>query len=179
MTADTGVQMNQEVTGQTDQTSSAAVEPDYKTLYNEEIANSKKLRARAQDAEFRIQENLKAQETQKIKQLKQNEKFKELYEQTQAKLDEISPYKERWETYEANERESLLSQLPEEDREMLSQKDLDTLKYIVSKQTDSKPKNPQNIPGQARVPVIDKPWGEMNDQERRAYYEQAAMKGWK
>ena len=179
MTADTGAQVSQDATGQVDQTSSTGVEPDYKTLYNEEIANSKKHRSRSQDEESRIKENLKAQETQKIKQLKENEKFKELYEQTPAQLDEPSPYKERWETHEANERESLLSQLPEEDREMLSQKDLDTLKYIVSKQTDSKPKNPQNIPGQARVPVIDKPWGEMNDQERRAYYEQSAMKGWK
>ena len=144
---------------------------DYKSLYLDEVQNAKKLRKRAQDSESTIQDYTKRQETQKVKQLKEQEKFQELSESLQSKLDEVSPYKERWESHEANRRESLLSQLPEEDRESLGNKDLDTLEYIVNLKTESQPINPSPTPGMARAISIDKPWSEMNEAERKATYE--------
>ena len=123
---------------------------DYKALYLDEVQNAKKLRKRAQESESTIQEFTKTQEPQKATQLKEQEKFQELSENLQTQLDEVSPYKERWESYETSERESCLSKLPEEDREDLQGESLKTLKYLVSKLEELKPVNPQANPGQAR-----------------------------
>ena len=150
---------------------------DYKSLYLDEVQNAKKLRKRAQDAEVSIQDFTKQRETQKVKQLRKQEKYQELSENLQKQLDSVTPYKERWETHEATRRDALLSKLPEEDREALSQNDLDTLEYIVNLKQESKPSNPAHTPGMSRASSIDtsKPWGDMTDAERRAYYAEAAM----
>ena len=142
---------------------------DYKSLYLDEVQNAKKLRKRAQDAEVTIQDFTKQQETQKVKQLKEQEKYQELSENLQKQLDDVSPYKEKWESHEANRRESLLSKLPEEDRESLQAESLKTLEYIVSKLEDSKPVNPQHAPGQSRnLNVKYGDWTTMDEHERRA-----------
>ena len=147
---------------------------DYKSLYLDEVQNAKKLRKRAQDSEVKIQDYTKSQETQKVKQLKKQEKFQELSESLQKQLDEVAPYKERWESYETNHRESLLSKLPEEDRESLQTERLKTLEYIVSKLEESKPVNPQHSPGQSRNINSSLPddWTKMDDKERRANWDQ-------
>ena len=151
---------------------------DYKSLYLEEVQNAKKLRKRAQDAELSIQDFTTQQETQKVKQLRKQEKFQELSENLQKQLDAVTPYKERWESYENSRRESLLSKLPEEDREALSQKDLDTLEYIVNLKQESKPSNPAHAPGMVRNAKIDTsiPYSEMDEEQRRAYYTEAAQR---
>ena len=151
---------------------------DYKSLYLDEVQNAKKLRKRAQDAEVSIQDFTKQQETQKVKQLRKQEKFQELSENLQKQLDAVTPYKEKWETHEATRREALLSKLPEEDREALSQKDLDTLEYIVSIKEQSKPVNPQHQASAPRKVNLDKPYDQMNEQERRAWHEDI-MKNYK
>ena len=97
---------------------------DYKSLYLDEVQNAKKLRKRAQDAEFSIEENTKVRETQKVKQLREQEKFQELSENLQKQLDDVSPYKEKWESHESSRRDALLSKLPEEDREGLQTESL-------------------------------------------------------
>ena len=142
-----GVQMNEEtqatqpVQESTPETQGESA--DYKALYLDEVQNAKKLRKRAQDAEETVQKNTKTQETLKVKLMQEQEKYKELYEST-------APFKEKWETYESKRKEALLSKLPEEDRESLGQKDLDTLEYIVKLKDESKPVNPQHSPNQSR-----------------------------
>ena len=159
-----GVQMNEEtqVTQPVQESTLQAQDEsvDYKTLYLDEVQNAKKLRKRAQDAEVTVQENTKSQETQKVKQMQEQEKYKELYEST-------APFKEKWESYESKRRESLLSKLPEEDREGLSQKDLDTLEYIVSIKEESKPVNPAHTPNQSRNMNIDEDWTKLDEKGRR------------
>ena len=166
-----GVQMNEETQDtQPVQESTTQVQDesvDYKTLYLEEVQNAKKLRKRAQDAEETVQKNTKTQETLKVKQMQEKQQYKELYEQT-------APFKEKWESYESNRRETLLSQLPEEDRESMSSKDIDTLEYIVKIKKESQPVNPAHTAGMSRSIPMDKPWSEMNDAERRAYYTERA-----
>ena len=151
---------------------------DYKSLYLDEVQNAKKLRKRAQDAEVSIQDFTTQRETQKVKQLRKQEKFQELSENLQKQLDAVTPYKERWETHESSRREALLSKLPEEDREALSQKDLDTLEYIVNLKQESKPSNPAHAPGMARNAKIDTsiPYADMTEEQKRAYYTEAAMR---
>ena len=165
-----GVQMNNEKQPVQDSTTQSQDESvDYKALYLDEVQNAKKLRKRAQDAEETVQKNTKTQETLKVKQMQEQEKYKELYES-------VAPFKDKWESYESKRREALLSKLPEEDREGLNQKDLDTLEYIVRLKEESKPVNPAHSPGMPRnVPLeINKPWGEMSESERRAVYTQKA-----
>ena len=162
------VQMNEEtkpVQESTPETQDESV--DYKALYLDEVQNAKKLRKRAQDAETMNQENTKKQETLKIKQMQEQEKYKELYEST-------APFKEKWESYESSRRESLLSKLPEEDRESLGQKDLDTLEYIVKLKDEAKPVNPQHSPNQSRninVNNINKDWTSLKGKEGKENYE--------
>ena len=170
-----GVQMNEETQAtqpaQEEQPQAQDESVDYKALYLDEVQNAKKLRKRAQDAEETVQKTTKTQETLKVKQMQEKEQYKELYEQT-------APFKEKWETYEANRREALLSKLPEEDRASLSQKDLDTLEYIVSIKEQSKPVNPQHQASAPRKVNLDKPYDQMNEQERRAWHEDI-MKNYK
>ena len=168
-----GVQMNEETQAtQPVQESTPQVQDesvDYKALYLDEVQNAKKLRKRAQDAEVTVQETTKRQETLKVKRMQEQEKYKELYES-------VAPFKDKWESYESTRREALLSKLPEEDREDLNQKDLETLEYIVRLKEESKPVNPAHSPGMPRsIPLeFNKSYSEMNDQEKRAYYTQKA-----
>ena len=160
---DEGVQMNDANKSQEGTPTTQDENVDYKALYLDEVQNAKKLRKRAQDAEETVQVTTKERETQKVKQMKEQEKYKELYES-------VAPFKEKWEAHESTRREKLLSKLPEEDRESLGQKDLETLEYIVSIKEESKPINPSHTPAQSRnikSDVEGKDWTKMDDRDRR------------
>ena len=163
-----GVQMNEETKSVQESTPEIQDESvDYKALYLDEVQNAKKLRKRAQDAETTIQETTKIQETQKVKQMKEQDKYKELYES-------VAPFKDKWESHESKRREALLSKLPEEDRESLGQKDLDTLEYIVKLKDEAKPVNPQHSPNQSRninSNNINKDWTSLEGEEGKKNYE--------
>ena len=142
---------------------------DYKSLYLDEVQNAKKLRKRAQESETKNQEFLTNQETSKVKSMKEQERYKELSETLQAKLDEISPFKDKWESYETSRRDSLLAKLPEDDRESLQAESLKTLEYITSKLEEKKAVNPQHTPGQARnVKGLPDDWTQMSDADKAA-----------
>ena len=53
----------------------------------------------------------------------------------------------------------------------MGQKDLDTLEYIVSMKEESKLVNPQHQANASRQVVIDKPYDQMNEDERRVWHE--------
>ena len=147
---------------------------DYKALYLAEIQGHKKTRKRAQDAEATVQDATKEKATLKVKTLKEQEKYKELYEETNGKLDHALKFQEKWETHESTRREHLLSKLPEEDREGLGQKDLDTLEYIVKLKEETKPVNPQHSPNQSRninSNNINKDCTSLKGEEGRENYE--------
>ena len=63
---------------QSEQPQSQEESVDYKALYLDEVQNAKKLRKRAQESEIAVKDLHTAQETQKVKQLKEQEKYKEL-----------------------------------------------------------------------------------------------------
>lgn len=149
---------------------------DYKALYFQEIQNAKKLRGRAQEAEAMIDSYKKQQEEVKLQTLQEQEKYKELSETLKAQLDDALSYKEKYQTWEAKERQELLSMLPEQDREALQNESMQSLKYIAKQFNQVKPNVPEASIGMARNINIEKPYSEMNDSERRAYYDQA-LKG--
>ena len=160
-----GVQMNEETQPVQESTPTTQEENvDKNDLLAATIQESKKYRKRAQDAEAKLQEVTKIQEAQEVKQMKEQEKYKELYESA-------APFKDKWESYESTRREALLSKLPEEDRESLSSKDIDTLEYIVKVKEESKPVNPQHQANASRQVVIEKPFAMMDEAERQAWHE--------
>ena len=169
------VQMNEETQPVQESTPEAQDESvDYKTLYLDEVQNAKKLRKRAQDAETTVQATTKEKETLKVKTLKEQEKYKELYEETNGKLEHALKFQDKWETHESTRREALLSKLPEEDREKMSSKDIDTLEYIVSIKEESKPVNPAHNPAQSRNIKSDaqgQDWTKMDDKDRRGNWD--------
>jgi len=170
-------QATKEIQEQNVQTTNSEESVDYKSLYLDEVQNAKKLRKRSQEVEKKLNSFEQKAEEERISHLKENEKYKELSDELQAKLDAVNPYKEKWETFESQKRESLLSQIPEADREMLASKDLQTLEYIVSKQQELKPANPQVSQGASRHINIDKPLSSMSESESRAWFEDALKRG--
>ena len=169
MLEDSG-QATKEIQEQDVQITNSEESVDYQSLYLQEVQNAKKLRKRSQDAEKKVSSYDSKVEEQRISHLKENEEYKTLADELQQKLDTVNPYKEKWETHESQTRESLLSKVPEADREMLTGKDLQTLEYIVSKQSESKPSNPKTDVGASRKVVIDKPFNQMSENERRQWH---------
>ena len=171
MSEENNVQQNEETAvSQTDNQPTQDDSVDYKALYLEEIQNSKKYRKRAQESETANKDFLKQQETAKVKTLTSQEKYRELYEETQKKYDSILSYKDRWEQHEAPTRDSLLSELPENDREMLKGKDLETLSYIVNQRKElsetHRPNNPRHTSGKVDTNnVSDKPFKDMSEDD--------------
>ena len=99
---------------------------------NEYIAESKKYRKRAQDAENRLAELNKKLESQENTKLKQKEEYKTLAEKYEAQVNELNPFKEKYETLVDQRRSKLLERLPEDKRETFKNKDLDVLEFMVS-----------------------------------------------
>ena len=140
------------------------------------IAESKKYRKRAQDAEARIVELEKKFAQQEEAKLKEKEDFKTLYEKASSKIDSLSANADKWTQYEETRRTTLLENHPEEEREQLSKLDLSTLEFVTSKIKNTKPNAPEAI-GRSKAPVIDKEWKDMTDAEKRAHYQYLATKG--
>ena len=148
---------------------------DYKALYHEEVENAKKQRHSKQELAKQLADIQREKETAKVRGLKEQEKYQELAEELQKKVDVLSPYKDKYEAVETETRNSLLEQLPEEDREELASKDIGTIRLFVNKFNNQKPSNAEHVPGRAKEVVINKPYSEMSDSEKRAYYTQRAQ----
>ena len=137
------------------------------------IAESKKYRSRAQDAEARIAEMEKKMAKAEEAKLKEKEDFKTLYEKVASENETLSSTAAKWTQYEEGRRTSLLEKHPEEDRERLEKLDLETLEFVTSKISNTKPNAPQVI-GRSKDVATNKSWGDMDDNEKRAYYESKA-----
>ena len=133
---------------------------------DELIAESKKYRKRAQDAETRLSKLEKSLAKAEESKLKEKEEFKTLYEKASSELEGLSANAEKWTKYEETKRASLLDSHPEEDRESLSKLDLETLEYVTSKINNIKPNAPEVL-GNARKDLPDKPYAQMTEQEKK------------
>ena len=108
---------------------------------NEYIAESKKYRKRAQDAETKLDNLQKQLESQENSKLKQKEQYKTLAEKYEAQVNELNPFKEKYETLVDQRKSKLLERLPEDKRETFKNKDLDVLEFMAD-QLNSKPSEP-------------------------------------
>ena len=97
------------------------------------IAESKKYRERAQKAEKATAELQAKQEAATKAQLEEQNKYKELYEGEQTKVADLQPQAEAWSAYNTVKRQSLLEELPEDDRELYGKLDLMDLEAHVKR----------------------------------------------
>ena len=98
---------------------------------NEYIAESKKYRKRAQDAETQLTNLQKKLESQENTKLKQKEEYKTLAEKYEAQVNELSPFKDKYDGLVEQRKSKLLDRLPEDKRETFKNKDLDVLEFMV------------------------------------------------
>ena len=155
---------NTETVSESNATETPQVSPN-----DELIAESKKYRKRAQDAEARLEKLEKSLARAEEDKLKKKEEFKTLYEQASSKVEGLSANAEKWTKYEETKRASLLENHPEDDRESLKGLPLETLEYVTSKIINTKPNAPEAI-GRAKNVVPDKAYDKMSDEERRTWF---------
>ena len=98
------------------------------------IAESKKYRSRAQSAEAERDELQKKLDEQANATLKENEEWKTLAEQNEAKLNDALPYKDKYEALYSDNKEKLLSQFPEDQQEKFKDKDPEWLESLLEAQ---------------------------------------------
>ena len=132
------------------------------------IAESKKYRKRAQDAETRLAKLEKSLAKAEEGKLKEKEEFKTLYEQASSKVESLTSNADKWTKYEETRRASLLENHPEDDREKLSNLDLDTLEYVTNKINNTKANAPE-VAGNPRKEYKTPPkdWTKLSQQELR------------
>ena len=131
------------------------------------IAESKKYRKRAQDAEARIadleKKIAKAEETK----LKEKEDFKALYEKVSSENESLSSVAEKWTKYEETRRASLLEKHPEEERESLQGLPLDTLEFVTNKINGAKANAPEVAGNPRGFKETPKDWTKLSPEELR------------
>ena len=96
------------------------------------IAESKKYRQRSQDAEAQLAKLQSKLEQQENVKLKEKEEFKTLAEKFESQVNDLSPYKEKYESMVDSRKQKLLDRLPEEQRDKFKDKDLDVLEFMTS-----------------------------------------------
>lgn len=153
------------------QTESSVDGTDYRESFNQEKAYSQKMRARAQQAEAELQKlkarNKKIEEDSLIEQ----NKYKELWEKDKTDAEWARGFKK-------TQRAKLLDSLPEDKREKFENMNLkfDALQAIVEEfSAQKKSVSMKAVPGQVGVKQPEKPYSEMTEKEKRAYYEAVAM----
>ena len=135
--------------------------------FNLEKAYSQKQRQRAQKAESELEKviarNKKIEEDSMVEQ----NKFKELWEQDKDDAEWARGYRK-------DRKASLLEKLPEDKREKFQKMNLglDALEAIIEEISVTPKETMRAVPGQVDTPVLNKPYQEMTEHERKAYHEQ-------
>ena len=166
-------QENTKISGESGQAGQAAEQTetrDYESLFNAEVGNSKKLRKRAQEVEKQLESiNLKI-EAQKEEKLIADGNLQELVDGLKADNKKLKAEQMESMSIVSKIRADLLNQVPEEEREALQDLPYNTLKLVIDKMTNIPASAlPNTTPGVKEV-VMDKPYGQMTEDERRAYH---------
>ena len=162
--SDSTSQVNVEQDVQTDTQESGQQSND---ALNQEKAYSQKQRQRAQKAESELEKviarNKKIEEDSMVEQ----NKFKELWEQDKDDAEWARGYRK-------DRKASLLEKLPEDKREKFQKMNLglDALEAIIEEISVAPKETMKAVPGQVDTPVLNKPYKEMSEQERKAWHTQ-------
>jgi len=134
---------------------------------SEHIAESKKYRKRAQDAESKLAELTKTLQSQENDKLKEKEEFKTLAEKLEAENTSLNSYKEKYDGLVEQRRNVLLEKLPEDKRETFKNKDLDVLEFMVSEMPSQSISEPQ-VRGTVKTPAKEvTDWATMSAEDKK------------
>ena len=133
------------------------------------IAESKKYRTRAQEAESKLAELQSSLEKKKEEELAEQNKWEELATKRQSELDLIKTDYERLKGAEEAYKEELLNSLGEEERETFKDLSVSQLRALSEKLTNEV----QDVPSTSSAPArannsSNKNWVDMSSEERRA-----------
>ena len=145
---------------------SPATETTQDSSNEQYIAESKKYRKRAQDAEAKLAKYEKDKSKAEEDRLKEKEEFKTLYEKASSEIESLTANAEKWSKYEEAKRVSLLESHPEEERESLSNLDLETLEYVTNKINNVKVNAPEVV-GTSKKQSAPKKFNQMTADEKR------------
>ncbi|QDP47854.1 MAG: hypothetical protein Unbinned400contig1004_23 [Prokaryotic dsDNA virus sp.] len=137
------------------------------------IAESKKYRQRAQNAEKKLDQLQKQMDVDRQKKMEDNEQFKELAEDLKKQLEskdqeiaDLQPIIERANALETSTREKLLSDFPENEREDYADLPTPVLQKVHDKLINNKPaKTDSSLAGFSSVQ--SKPFTDMNRDDQR------------
>ena len=133
---------------------------------SELIAESKKYRQRSQASETRVAELEAKINSFEDKRLLEKEEFKTLYEKVSVENEANKATAEKWNNYEATERESLLKQVPEDEKAEWENSPLNLLKKYVLKATATVPQNPDHVVSKTRnLTDVPSDWTKMKPDE--------------
>ena len=142
-----------------------SVEPDYGQLVQE----SKKYRKRAQESEAKLAKIEKQREADRQKQLEEQNQWQQLAEERAVKLAEMEPIVEAFKKDEADQRERILADFEESDREQFRSLSLPQLRTLHSKLINNNDGVPPTSGTPARaVNPNNKDWTKMEKAERQA-----------
>ena len=138
--------------------------PDYGSLVQE----SKKYRNRAQEAESQLAKIKKKAETDRQKQMEEQNQWKELAEERAVKIAELEPLVDKFNAAEAQYREELLGDFSVEDRETFGNLPIEQLRALHGKIINKS--NVVSTDGSlARTSNVEnKKLGDMSKSERQA-----------
>jgi len=135
------------------------------------VAESKKYRLRAQDAE-KERDELKVKISDiENQQLKDKEDYKTLSEKQASELADISPYKEKYEAEMQLQKEKLLAKIPENKRDEFKDESVKTLRGIVGMLDENKPLEAPPARGSVGNQPPPKHWTEYEGDEAKQAYE--------
>ena len=97
------------------------------------IADAKKYRSRAQKSEMELSKLRKEIEDTRISQLEEQEQWKSLAEERAATLEQLEPIVKAAQEQEHSMRSELLSELPEDERDVFGELPIQSLRAIVKK----------------------------------------------
>ena len=157
--------------GQIDQTEAQTEVQD--SALSQEKVYAKKMRHRAQAAETELGDLKKQIAKSKEESLAKQGKYKEMYENLKVQSESWKKDSEDFMEFQNTEKNTLLEQLPDEDRDMFKDLNLKQLKKVVSRISQPKVIQPKIPSGGVPDNTTNKSYAEMTDKERRAYYEQA------
>jgi hypothetical protein len=139
--------------------------PDYGQLVQE----SKKYRKRAQESEAKFEKLNKRLEVERQKQMEEQNQWQQLAEERALKLSEMEPIVATFMKDEANQREKILGDFTEDDREQFGSLSLPQLRTLHAKLINTKPDSVLSTSGTPARSVNpeNKHWTKMNESERR------------
>ena len=139
--------------------------PDYGQLVQE----SKKYRKRAQESEAKLERLNKKLEEDRQKQMEEQNQWQQLAEERAVKLSEMEPIVEAFRKDESDQRERILADFEESDREQFGGLSLPQLRTLHSKLINN---NDSVVPATSGTPARavnpnNKDWTKMSQDERR------------